>query len=481
MTSIKRKAILITGVHRSGTSALARAVNLLGAEIGSGLLPAVHGDNDRGYWELSDLVALNDECLEHFGLSWDDPRPMPTNWVDDPWLEKWRTRVASVITKNFPQAPLIVIKDPRISRLAPIWHQMLESAGFDVHTLIMLRHPLEVTASLLHRRDSQLDATEAHWLWLRYLVDAELGSRNHPRAWVRFDRLLRQWKFELPRLAQELQLTWPEPLDAVEQEIASFLDTGSRHQHAKHEVDDPQNDANRASTDAYHELVERIDAKADLKDLIDDASNQLKAYIRARRKSGEPFPGDEDFAAKSVDAGVPKMDLWTPAVLLRMQSHLYFRTEGTSYSQERSVAVEAQQDGDDLMAVFPLPEDAQVQFIRFDPSHFPGIYYIKAIAVDDQHLRLGAERVTAACDRKLSLRDGESYVCLRRQRSVGRDRPVQATEFPETTKPDIHLFQPRISHGNAAWPATRSKRRTPLAPEETGEGTESIARAIEEP
>ncbi|MBI3461596.1 MAG: hypothetical protein HY000_00840, partial [Planctomycetes bacterium] len=37
------RAICVLGMHRSGTSALTRVLNLAGAELGSALLPAMPG------------------------------------------------------------------------------------------------------------------------------------------------------------------------------------------------------------------------------------------------------------------------------------------------------------------------------------------------------------------------------------------------------------------------------------------------------
>ena len=67
-----RRALLVMGMHRSGTSALARVLSLRGAELPAHLMPPNHG-NASGYWEPAPIVAINDEMLEYFGSAWDDP------------------------------------------------------------------------------------------------------------------------------------------------------------------------------------------------------------------------------------------------------------------------------------------------------------------------------------------------------------------------------------------------------------------------
>ncbi len=67
-----RIALLILGMHRAGTSALARVCSLRGADLPRDVLPANEG-NEAGYWEPRGVVELNDRILDYFDLAWDDP------------------------------------------------------------------------------------------------------------------------------------------------------------------------------------------------------------------------------------------------------------------------------------------------------------------------------------------------------------------------------------------------------------------------
>ena len=59
MTDKTATAIMVLGMHRSGTSALTRILNLLGADLPEDLIKA-NAYNKSGYWEPSAVVALND-------------------------------------------------------------------------------------------------------------------------------------------------------------------------------------------------------------------------------------------------------------------------------------------------------------------------------------------------------------------------------------------------------------------------------------
>ncbi len=62
------------GMHRSGTSFTARALQLLGVSLGAaGSLMAPGPDNPAGYFENRDIKELNDAVLAHLGGSWDQP------------------------------------------------------------------------------------------------------------------------------------------------------------------------------------------------------------------------------------------------------------------------------------------------------------------------------------------------------------------------------------------------------------------------
>ncbi len=70
-----REAVLVLGMHRSGTSSVAGALVSLGGAAPLHLLPP-QLDNEKGFWESSVLVALNDEILTAAGSHWWDLAPI---------------------------------------------------------------------------------------------------------------------------------------------------------------------------------------------------------------------------------------------------------------------------------------------------------------------------------------------------------------------------------------------------------------------
>lgn len=182
-----KKCVVILGMHRSGTSALAGVLHTLGLHAGNKLLPA-NDFNARGYFECADIVAAHDELLESLGSSWDDVRPLPDGWQDSSAFREAKSRLLSVFNAEFGSAEVSVLKDPRICRLLPLWFAVFDELGITPFFIITVRMPDEVVASLA-RRDA-MPANKASLLYLAYLLDAERYTRSCRRTVSEFSMLL---------------------------------------------------------------------------------------------------------------------------------------------------------------------------------------------------------------------------------------------------------------------------------------------------
>src|ERR1043165_10281978 len=88
----KRQAILVLGMHRSGTSALSGVVCALGAAAPNNLLPANFA-NPTGYWESLPLVQADNELLASAHSSWDDWRQLDPRWYESDEARGFRGRL----------------------------------------------------------------------------------------------------------------------------------------------------------------------------------------------------------------------------------------------------------------------------------------------------------------------------------------------------------------------------------------------------
>jgi hypothetical protein len=223
---VSKTGILITGMHRSGTSALARVFNLLGCDLPSTLMPAGEG-NEPGHWESLAIAKFNDEALASAGLSWADWLPFGSDWSASPSADQFRERAVSLLEQEFAGSRLFVLKDPRICRLLPFWLSVLEAGGYDPAIVIPTRNPLEVAASLAAR--DGMHPNLGQLLWLRYVLEAERSSRGRSRFYCSYDHLLHAWPQLVTGVRQSLGLTFSRMSLHIQEEIETFL--GDKHRH----------------------------------------------------------------------------------------------------------------------------------------------------------------------------------------------------------------------------------------------------------
>jgi hypothetical protein len=224
--SSSRLGIIILGMHRSGTSALTRALNLLGAHLPNDLIgPA--DSNETGHWEPSAIVSFNEEMLASAGSRWDDWRPLSLASGHSSESTEFLGRARTLLRQEYESYPLIVLKDPRICRLSRFWFLAMQSEDIETRALLPIRSPEEVASSLQQR--DLIVSGYAHLLWLRYTLDAEHGSRGIIRAFCRYDDLLEDWEAVVKRIEDRLGVSFPNRCPAVEAEIAGFLTERHRH------------------------------------------------------------------------------------------------------------------------------------------------------------------------------------------------------------------------------------------------------------
>ena len=220
-------AVLILGMHRSGTSAITRVLNLLGAELGSRLMPAASNNNESGFWENQTAVDINESLLAELGRNWHDIREMPAGWLHSEAALRARGAIRRLIDSDFVDAPLWALKDPRLCRLAPLWLDVLSEYRVDVRIVLALRAPVEVAASL-RARDNWSEET-SHLMWIQHMREAELASRGYRRSVVTFDEVMADWSATVQRLATELSLSWPVAPSAAADDVQAFINPSARH------------------------------------------------------------------------------------------------------------------------------------------------------------------------------------------------------------------------------------------------------------
>lgn len=221
-----RRALVVAGMHRSGTSAMARTLSLLGAVLPKHLME-VQADNPVGFWESPKIADFNDEILSALDSEWDDvfsfrPRPYLSNFD-----RVFAGRAVELLEGEFNGAELIAFKDPRVSVLTAFWERALREAGYSTTYVIMVRNPLEVAESLRTRNSFPRD--KSLLLWSSYMTAVERDTRGLSRTFISYDDLMRDWRKVIARVEAAAGVPFPRDTPAARNDIDAFLDRGLRH------------------------------------------------------------------------------------------------------------------------------------------------------------------------------------------------------------------------------------------------------------
>jgi len=223
----QQKVVVVLGMHRSGTSAVARVLNLLGVDLGSSLMPPAPS-NVTGFWEHSEIVGINEKILEALGSDPFDPRYLSDNWKQPhEQIDQFKQLIFETIKKEFSSSSLWGIKDPRMCRLLPLWKPIFKRFNCQPLFVIVIRNPKEVAESLKMR--DGLSIPLSYFLWMRYMMQAELDTRGEKRVFINYENLLADWKTVMSHISINLQLAWPKKYLDVESEVNDFLKSELRH------------------------------------------------------------------------------------------------------------------------------------------------------------------------------------------------------------------------------------------------------------
>jgi hypothetical protein len=219
-------AILVLGSHRSGTSATTGVLHRLGVELGSNLMPAMN-DNPKGFYEHFGIAPIHNELIAMLDSDWSDPCSLPQDWNRDPRIVPFRARIIQTVREEFANKPLWGLKDPRVCRLLPLWHQILSEVEVTGKALFVIRPPIEVALSLLKR--DRMSIEQGLMLWSSHVLDAEFHSRKMARSVIFYQDLLQDWISEMRRVRDELDVEFAAFSPAITDEVSNFLDGDLRH------------------------------------------------------------------------------------------------------------------------------------------------------------------------------------------------------------------------------------------------------------
>lgn len=232
-SSMNLDVVVVLGMHRSGTSAITRGLEVFGTDLGKNLMRA-NLSNPKGYFEDKQLVKINNKILEKNGIDWSTLQHLEPADLNSETHRAEQKLAKEFLEKKLSRGGPIGLKDPRMCRTLPLWQKIFAEMGTRVGYLLPFRDPSQVAASLLKRDKISFD--QGLMLWASYQVDALRHTEGNTRLFVGFHQLLEKPERELARIAEFLEVAWdPHGRSALEYEV-QFLDLNLCHHQTKIEA-----------------------------------------------------------------------------------------------------------------------------------------------------------------------------------------------------------------------------------------------------
>jgi hypothetical protein len=244
-------AVLVIGMHRSGTSATTGLLAHLGLAVTDprDLLTASRTANERGHWESQALLRFNIRLMRRLGGTWSTPPGPSLGWERDQTLDSWRREGRQLVDELLPNRPS-VWKDPRNCVLLPFWRAVLAPP---LAAVLILRDPLEVARSLQTRNAMPL--TYGMAVWERHLRAAAVALDGIPTIAGDYAATLEDPASWCDRLTDFLGDVGVALDPAGHADAARFLDAGLRH----HRAPEADRSAVPASTErVWERLRQRV-------------------------------------------------------------------------------------------------------------------------------------------------------------------------------------------------------------------------------
>lgn len=160
-------ALVVLGMHRSGTSCLAGMLCATGAVAAGATLR--NWDNARGHFESLATVRLNEAVLARSGGHWLEV-PARVRWTEEQAQERDRLLGQSIEGR----APLL--KDPRTLPCLAFWR----ASALPFRSLGIVRHPLAVARSLASWRGLPLELGLELWTAHNRILAADQELHGYP-------------------------------------------------------------------------------------------------------------------------------------------------------------------------------------------------------------------------------------------------------------------------------------------------------------
>jgi hypothetical protein len=191
MLTIGDKKIIITGMHRSGTSMVAGILKEAGVYFGSNFIKQRAPDNPKGFFEDKEFVSINQRILLDSGGDWDNP----PNRIRESFLVTRRIKkFLSMWNIN-----RVGFKDPRCCLTIGIWRKHIK----DLKVIFVDRYIEEIAESLKKRNG--FDYKKSKNICRKY-IKSFIENANVPIHFISHNRIIANPELETKKMVEFIEL-----------------------------------------------------------------------------------------------------------------------------------------------------------------------------------------------------------------------------------------------------------------------------------
>ena len=223
METKEKRALIILGMHRSGISALGGCIDRLGLNP-EGRSPEGRGDE---YSCHEAIMVQHEIMLRNMGCRWDMVGNLPRGWHRGGAAKDAGEKISAIIDRCLSENRLLVVGDPRMCRLMPLWTDILAEKRIRPCFVLLVRHPYEVARSL--EKQEGFDLLKGHLLWLVHNREALAAVSGRDYVIITYDALLADPVHCMEKISRRLDITFDRPPRQAHSRLIGFVRSDLKH------------------------------------------------------------------------------------------------------------------------------------------------------------------------------------------------------------------------------------------------------------
>ncbi|MCP3739196.1 sulfotransferase family protein [Rossellomorea sp. BNER] len=218
----KSKVICILGSGRTGTSLMAKTINIMGVNLGDNLIEADQ-TNPKGFWEDAEIVKIHRQLLSRIGRF----NYYASKWENDPVVIERKNELINYIDDQFNNSNIWGWKDPKTSQLLDLWKGILKKRNTEVYYIIMIRNPNDVLNSFDRAYGTQKELSLKLW-YLRTILSL-LKTSGEKRIVVDYNDFIENSLYYFDRIMNQFNISNKESKVSLHSKLRDFISPNLRH------------------------------------------------------------------------------------------------------------------------------------------------------------------------------------------------------------------------------------------------------------